>query len=129
MVAGVIVHFRHAARQKRCVACARGEVIDVIEETTTESDSDGGTIRRRYFHPVFAYRVDGRILTEKSNVGTGRPRFAIGEIVTVRYNPDKPEEYIVEEDAAKAGSGLWILGFGALWSLVSLLFVLIALFG
>lgn len=103
----------------------------VVEEST---DREGGTTT--WYNPVvtYAYSVGGRELTGKRlRFGNYRSAsrkkadamiapYAIGSSPSVRYNPEKPEECVLETKKpgpvylVMAVFGLLFVGIGAFWA-------------
>lgn len=101
-----------------CTQQLDGQVVDLISETTHNSEHDSETDRTTtqsstVFYPVFSYAVNGREITRKARTGTSHPRFARGDRVTVRYNPGKVEQYYILEDKASSRFGIILIVFGA----------------
>ena len=129
------VHFRAVGKAKAAEAwpAAPGRVVscEVIEEEST--DREGGT--STWYNPVvtYAYAAGGRELSGR-RLRFGNYRFAsrkkaeaalapypVGATPAVRYNPEKPEECVLE--TKKPGPiylfmalfGLLFVGFGLMW--------------
>jgi hypothetical protein len=128
-------HFRAVgkARAAETWPTATGRVVssEVVEEES--SDRDGGT--STWYNPVvtYAYSAGGRELTGR-RLRFGNYRFAgrgkaeaalapypVGASPAVRYNPETPEECVLE--TAKPGPiylimalfGFLFIGFGLFW--------------
>ncbi|HEX8572947.1 MAG TPA: DUF3592 domain-containing protein [Allosphingosinicella sp.] len=128
-------HFRAVAKAKAAETwpTATGRIIscEVIEEES--SDRDGGTTT--WYNPVvtYAYTAGGRELTGR-RLRFGNYRFAarrkaeaalaaypVGASPAVRYNPERPEECVLETKRPgpiyliMALFGLLFVGFGLFW--------------
>jgi hypothetical protein len=128
-------HFRAVgkARAAETWPTATGRIVacEVVEEES--SDRDGGTTT--WYNPVvtYAYTAGGRELSGR-RLRFGNYRFAarkkaeaalvpypVGATPPVRYNPERPEECVLE--TKKPGPiylimalfGLLFVGFGLLW--------------
>ena len=128
-------HFRAVGKAKAAETwpTAAGRVLssEVVEEEST--DREGGT--STWYNPVvtYSYSAGGRELTSR-RLRFGNYRFAsrkkaeaalapypVGASPAVRYNPEKPEECVLE--TKKPGPiylimalfGLLFIGFGIFW--------------
>ena len=53
----------------------------------------------RGFHPVVQYTTDkGETLSVTSAVSTSPPKYKVGDIVNVKYDPNKPEKFYIDGD-------------------------------
>ena len=75
--------------QRECTEITDGTVTQLI---FNEDDSSGS------WTPVFRYGVSGRIYEQRSSVASAPPRYGVGEAVTIRYDPDDPNRYMVKGD-------------------------------
>ena len=129
------VHYRALAKAKAAetwpVAAGRVVSCEVIEEEST--DRDGGT--STWYNPVvtYSYAAGGRELTgRRLRFGNYRSAsrkkaeaalvpYPVGASPQVRYNPEKPEECVLETKKpgpiylVMALFGLLFVGFGLLW--------------
>ncbi len=85
-----MIQRRSKGKLARCVQITSGTVIDYVYRSI---NGDGP----RTWHPVFEYYVDGKMVRERSNVGSTKKTFSIGQRVTIHYNPDNGRDYYVEE--------------------------------
>jgi hypothetical protein len=132
-------HFRAVGKAKAAETwpTATGRVVacEVVEEES--SDRDGATTT--WYNPIvtYAYTAGGRELTGRRlrfgnyRFGTRRKAeaalaaYPVGASPAVRYNPEKPEECVLE--TKKPGPiylimalfGLLFVGFGLFWSSVA----------
>ena len=128
-------HFRALAKARAAESwpTAAGRVIssEVVEEES--SDRDGGT--STWYNPVvaYAYTAGGRELTgRRLRFGNYRSAtrkkaeaalapYRAGATVAVRYNPERPEECVLETRRpgpiylAMALFGLLFIAFGLFW--------------
>lgn len=131
-----LVHYQVAAKAKAAqswpVAVGRVLTSEVVVEERDDSMQSGTT----WYNPVvtYTYSVTGREL-EGRRLRFGNPRMARrkkaeaavaayppGSSTPVRYNPDKPEEAVLETEKpnpvylALALFGLPFIGIGLAWS-------------
>lgn len=84
-----------------CTVQTRGHISSVREDVR---EPQGKQVRKiREYTPTYTYDVQGHAVTGKGlTYSRSRRRYKEGAIVTVRYNPDNPAEFVVEGDAPSA---------------------------
>jgi hypothetical protein len=105
--------FHTMAFVKRAVS-APGQITAVEVET----DSDG-----TMHHPVFTFTDSAGVPhTQRSSVSSSSPDFAVGEHVTVLYDPSAPKNSKIKSfqtvwlgPVIATGFGLFSAGFASLW--------------
>lgn len=118
-VAGILIYFGKK-KERNCSVHTVGTVVDNIYASYDAGD-------QRAWHPVFEYSANGKSYRKRSNYGTAKPLFEIGQRVAVRYNPEAPDEYLVEDMTAGKTLQmvfLWV-AFGLLLLGAILLFVFV----
>jgi len=99
-------------RQKKlkqvCTAQVSGTVKDITESISYSTGKGKRTGRRRVsYRPIFTYSVEGVEYVQQSIIGSSRPKFNVGQSVTVFYDPSSPKRYyVLEEGQSKV---LWII--------------------
>ena len=94
MVASIITGVV-ADKKKNCTSKAVGTVTDLVKSTTSY-DKEHSV---REFHPVVQYMTEkGESLSITSPVSTSPPKYKVGDIVNVRYDPNKPEKFYIYGD-------------------------------
>ncbi len=119
---GIGMHMNNQKLLKICTRQTQGLVCDVVRDVS-ESGSGDDRSTSVMFYPVFQYEVDGRVVTKKSSIGTGRPRFSQGDAVTVFYNPDKVEQHYIKEDRSSSRAGIVFAAAGALIIVLALVLI------
>jgi hypothetical protein len=114
MAFGFWMRSRHMKLARLCTAQTTGTVTGFSVEKSTSKDDDGHTHASVYYHPIFEYNAGGRTVTKTSSTGSGKPKFKKGQAVTVRYNPNDVERFVVAEDKSSANFGFYFMMFGAL---------------
>jgi len=109
---GVLLLVKEIKKKKNSTSAALAEVASYF--TSVSSDEDGGETYS-YF-PVMRYYIAGKCYEQKSDTGSGKKKYEIGQKVNILYNPDNPNEFMIEGDkntfiAAVIGI---ILGLGAI---------------
>ena len=77
--------------QRDCTEFTDGTVVQMIFNPADPSEEDSSDT----WTPVFRYGVSERIYEQKSSVASSPPRYEVGEVVTIWYDPDDPNRYIV----------------------------------
>jgi hypothetical protein len=68
-----------------------GTVVKLVKGT-------GGKTGTRY-HPVFQYRTHmNETITQKSKMASNPPFYKEGAEVTIFYNPQKPQQFVIRDD-------------------------------
>lgn len=131
-----VVHFRAAGKAKAAETwpTAMGNVLsaEVVAEESSRRGEDGTT----WYNPtvVYSYNVAGAALegrrmrfgnphcSSRKKAETALAPYAVGSTVTVRYNPGKPDEAVLETCKPKpvylilALFGLFFVAFGLAWA-------------
>ncbi|OWY63433.1 hypothetical protein B7486_53155 [cyanobacterium TDX16] len=106
LVALVLI-WRTVAFHRRAV-----DTTGTVVANESSHSSDGGTT----YHAVVQFLVDGQVVQFTDRMGTSPPRYEVGEVIPVKYDPRKPTK-------AKPG-GAFRAAFAP-----ALLLVLAAVFG
>ena len=77
-----------------CTEITDGTVIQMILNPADLSDDDSSDT----WTPVFRYEASGRIYEQRHSVSSSPPRCKVGEAVTIRYDPNDPNRYVVKGD-------------------------------
>jgi hypothetical protein len=103
LLAGGFLSCRHTQHFIANSSIASGEVVDLVFQISSDSDSrssDAGT-----YHPVIRFETQGHEVVEfRSNTGSNPPSYRKGAAVTVRYDPNDPYTARVDSFAS-----LWLL--------------------
>lgn len=83
----------------RCTVSTPGVVKDIRESY----DSDDG---RTTYYPIFEYKIGSQTFTQSSSIGSSKRQFNPNDSVTIMYNPDKPNEFMVQGYSEKASKGV-----------------------
>ena len=84
-----VLYLSQSRKHRVCTGEAAGTVADYLYKSVNGE--------QRTWRPVFEYHVAGKTIRKQSMFGTTEKRFQVGQAVTVRYNPENPQEYYVEE--------------------------------
>lgn len=120
LVIGLVLRSSKQKKAKRCTAIAQGTVVDIVAHANRSSAPT--------FSPLYAYEVGGLQYFHSPSVSSTIINYAIGEPVTVYYNPHDPHECRLEKDtASKALTLIFICLGGGLAVLGAILMIALAL--
>ena len=84
-----------ADKKKNCTSKAVGTVTDLVRSTNYYDRNHS----IRGFHPVVQYTTEkGETLSITSAVSTNPPKYKVGDIVNVKYDPNKPQKFYIDGD-------------------------------
>ena len=98
-------------KKNRCTASASA----VIVEVQAEKDEAGSenTHKKFTYTPIYEFVVNGNIIRKNGGIYSHNKKdFKVGDAATVKYNPDKPEEVLVNGKSGGKGFGIALLLFG-----------------
>lgn len=105
-------------RQSACTAPATAELLRYDEEIRTETDEDvhGDTVVTKHtlHYPVFGYEAQGARREARLNSAVSKDTWAVGALVPIRCNPQRPEEFVIAGDKNANALGVAVLAAGAL---------------
>ena len=97
---------------RKCTAEVEGIIAEVIVETDTGVDSDGGEVTTISYTPVYEYTVNGETRRMRDQISdTGKTKHKAGARVIVLYNPDNPDEYMIKGATTRRTVGMSIFLF------------------
>ena len=92
---------------KSCTGEVQGKVVSYYVSGYYDENSD-----ERLYRPIFEYEADGLVYSQQSAVGKRQKRFAVGEGVTIMYDPSNPDKYYVPADTYAANTWMTYIGVG-----------------
>ena len=98
-------------KKNRCTASASA----VIVEVQTEKDEAGSenTHKKFTYTPIYEFVVNGNTIRKNGGIYSHNKRdFNVGDTATVKYNPDKPDEFLVNGKSGGKVLGIALLLFG-----------------
>ena len=108
---GILSIRKGSQKKNRCTASASA----VIVEVQTEKDEAGSenTHKKFTYTPIYEFVVNGNTIRKNGGVYSHNKReFNVGDTATVKYNPDKPEEFLVNGKSGGKSFGIALLLFG-----------------
>lgn len=98
-------------KKNRCTASASAVIVDVQAEKD-EAGSEN-THKKFTYTPIYEFVVNGNTIRKNGGIYSHNKReFNVGDTVEVKYNPDKPEEFLVNGKSGGKGFGIALLLFG-----------------
>ena len=98
-------------KKNRCTASASA----VIVEVQAEKDEAGSenTHKKYTYTPIYEFVAGGNIIRKNGGIYSHNKKdFNVGDTVAVKYNPDKPEEFLVNGKNGGKSFGIALLLFG-----------------
>ena len=97
VVFGLIISYDILSNEKQLEESFTEQTEGIVTGFTVrlEQGVDFGYIE--WYYPVYQYEVDGRVYRQESPNGNKEEICPVGQKVTVRYNPEYPNEYYVVE--------------------------------
>lgn len=108
---GILSIRKGSQKKNRCTASASA----VIVEVQAEKDEAGSenTHKKFTYTPIYEFVVNGNTIRKNGGIYSHNKRdFNVGDTATVKYNPDKPEEFLVNGKSGGKGFGIALLLFG-----------------
>lgn len=90
MLVSLILHQAGRHKELHCSSYATGTV---IENVRYRPNTDANYA----WYPIFQYFANGSWHRKRCAYGTAKPLFKIGSRVSIRFDPDKPESFFVED--------------------------------
>ena len=108
---GILSIRKGSQKKNRCTASASA----VIVEVQAEKDEAGSenTHKKYTYTPIYEFVVNGNTIRKNGGIYSHNKKdFNVGDTVAVKYNPDKPEEFLVNGKSGGNGFGIALLLFG-----------------
>ena len=106
---GVFMYYKNDYLVKNCTVEAEAIVVDMEEEI----DSSEENISYLYY-PIIEYMVNDNVVKVKMSSGSSVPAYRINDKLTILYNPNKKEEFIVKGDKTSNFISIVFIGLGVI---------------
>ena len=108
---GILSIGKGSQKKKRCTASALAVIVE-IEKDDDEAGREG--TRKKYtYTPIYEFTVNGNTIRKSGGIYShNKHDFNVGDTSTVRYNPDKPEEFLVSGKSGGKIFGVALVLFG-----------------
>lgn len=107
---GIIITGKGSKKKKRCTATASA----VIVEIEKQEDSVEGNTRKSYaYTPIYEFTVNGTTIRKSGGIySNNKNKYKVGDVSPVTYNPENPEEFLVNGKNGGNAFGIALLLFG-----------------
>lgn len=109
IIIGICIFVYQNLKINRCTQEVSGSVLEVKEEHTTDDDGN----RKYTYTPIIGYTVNGKLI-EKRGHSSSYQKYRRGEKLTIMYNPDKVEEFVIKGDIMRRFMGVYLMVAGAI---------------
>ena len=108
---GILSIGKGSQKKKRCTASALAVIVE-IEKDDDEAGREG--TRKKYtYTPIYEFVANGKIIRKSGGIYShNKKEFSVGDTAAVKYNPDKPEEFLVNGKSGGKGFGIALMLFG-----------------
>ena len=108
---GIISLCRGSKTKKRCTASASAVIVAVEKE---DDEAGRENTRKKYtYTPIYEFTVNGNTVRKSGGIYShNKKEFKVGDVSTVMYNPEKPEEFLVNGKSGSKAFGMALLLFG-----------------
>ena len=113
LAVGVFMFVRNNRLEKNCTAEAQATVVDMKEEVNTDSDA----ATNYTYYPIVEYTAGETAVRAVMDDGSSTPAYDIGEKVTILYNPNKINEFMVKGAISSKIISYVLMALGALISI------------
>lgn len=103
---------RARALKNRCTASVQGHIASVGRYKEINRNSNGRQTQSTRYKPHYEYQVSGQIISVTGTRGKGKGAYKEGETVEIRYNPDKPNEFVCAKDGNPYSGGILSIVLG-----------------
>lgn len=108
----------------QCTATVDGSVTNIRTETktrtSTESQATSKNSKKRkkrstktttYYIPTISYKVDGQLYSNEAKSSTLSTKYAVGDTVTVKYQPENPDYFYIDGDFNETSKIILYMGY------------------
>ena len=91
LAAGIFLYYKNDYLVKNCTAKASATVVEMKEDFSDDS---------YIYYPIIEYKVNEDNIRVVMDKGSNPPAYSINEKISILYNPNKTDEFIVEGDSS-----------------------------
>ena len=106
---GVFFYVSHENLIKKCTVEAEAVVVDMKEELDTDSTSS-----MYIYYPIIEYTANDKNMKVTMKDGSSNPKYSVGDKLTILYNPDKENEYVIKGESSISIISIVFAGMGLL---------------
>ncbi|MCQ2519495.1 MAG: DUF3592 domain-containing protein [Lachnospiraceae bacterium] len=102
LLIGAYILMVEISRRIRCTKQVKGKICAVVQQ----NDFEFRNSRAKVYHPVYEFEADGRIIKgHYKQYNKSDAWFQVGAEAKIRYNPDKPDEFVVVDAVSELVTG------------------------
>ena len=108
---GILSIRKGSQKKNRCTAAASA----VIVEVQVEKDEAGteNTHKKYTYTPIYEFTANGSVIRKSGGIYShNKSEFKVGDVSSVKYNPDKPDEFLVSGKNGGNFFGVALMLFG-----------------
>lgn len=109
IIIGICIFVYQNLKIQRCTQEVSGSVLEVKEEYTTDENRN----HEYAYTPIIGYMVNGKLI-EKRGSSSSYQKYRRGEKITIMYNPNKVEEFVIKGDIMYRFMGVYLMVAGAI---------------
>ena len=108
---GILSIRKGSQKKKRCTASASAVIVEI--EKDEDAAGREGTRKKYTYTPIYEFVANGNTVRKSGDIYShNKKEFSVGDTATVYYNPDKPEEFLVNGKSGGKGFGIALMLFG-----------------
>ncbi|MBQ6508576.1 MAG: DUF3592 domain-containing protein [Flexilinea sp.] len=100
ILGGLYLFYKTFSKSRRCSA----ETVGTVNGRDAQRKRSGGRRHRRTrisYYPIVEFEVNGQIIKGIADISSGNPdKYPDGTMLTVRYNPEDPQDFIIKNKSA-----------------------------
>lgn len=115
---GIFNIVKGSKMKSKCTQSTSARIVD-IEKSYDTSDDDGPGGQYTYT-PIFEFSANGTIIRKSGGLYSNNKRkYNIGDAAEVKYNPENPNEFIVNGKNARKSAGIPLMIFGVVMIVIA----------
>ena len=114
IIIGIVAMYLGTGLTKRCTEETIGTVVEMAYK---EDYVDGYSI---IYYPVIEYQAGDTTVKQMSNTGQYPPKYKVGDQITIYYNSDNVQEFLIKGDASANLGGILAVVLGTIAVVIGL---------
>ena len=100
IIVGLYLIYSAISQSKKCSA----EAVGTVTGRESKRERRGSRKHRRTtvaYYPVVEFEANGQVITGTADISSSNPdKYADGSTLSIRYNPEDPQEFIIKNKSA-----------------------------
>ena len=96
ILGGLYLVYKTISQSRKCT----GEAVGTITGRESKRQRTGSRKHRRStvaYYPVVEFEANGQVITGTADISSSNPnKYADGSTLSIRYNPEDPQEFIIK---------------------------------